>query len=254
LVSAPVWAQDPQGAQDPKGAQDPTDARGPGKQAPAKEPDEEEDETEKIDPNRPYAVFQAGGAILALPAAELCPVSEDACEPAETALGFRLDSLARIQNFGFGAGITWAFGLRSTEVAGDPGLERELSRSYFLVVGQFRYYFAPVGEWEWWVGAAGGIVVIADSWTTLADREPYADTDFVGPKSLTLRTEGGAVGVGIGGHWRFYERLFLGTHLRYDNWILPSERERTPLGDLASFAGRIDVIDAGVALGYILPL
>src|SRR5262245_2378550 len=102
------------------------------KQTEPKDEDADGSETE-IDPNRPYAVFQVGGAVLAMPAAELCPVSEDSCEPAETALGFKLQSLARIQNFGFGAGITWGFGLRSTEVAGDPSLERELTRSYFLV-------------------------------------------------------------------------------------------------------------------------
>jgi hypothetical protein len=213
------------------------------------------DEDEEGDENRrPYALFQAGGAFVAIPFAELCNVSEDDCQPGETSLGITLHSLARLGDFGFGAGITYTFGLRPTNVAGDPGLERKHSRSYFQVEGEFRYYPPRLGELEWWVGATVGGVVINDSWTTPADREPYADTAFVGPRSLTLSTEGLAAGIAIGGQWRFYDQFILGTRLRYGNWLLPPERERTPLGDLASFAGRIDILEGGVVLGYMLPI
>jgi hypothetical protein len=231
----------------PAGAQEKTKPQEPKKTA-------DQEEESEFDTTRPHAIFQGGGAILAMPAAQLCPMSEDSCVTGETALGLKLHSLARIDDFGFGAGITWALGLRPTPVAGDPSLERELTRMYFLVEGEFRYYFATHGDWEWWAGAVAGIVVIADTFSTLADREPYADTAFVGPRALTLSTEGGSVGVGVGGQWRFYDRFILGTHIRYSNWIVPFERERSPLGDYASFAGRIDVLDAGIILGYLLPI
>ncbi len=205
----------------------------------------------------PHAAFQLGVGMLALPAAEACPVSGPngpECEPAETALGFALQSLARVDNFGFGGGITWAFGLRPTTGAGHDSLERQHSRSYFLVEGHFRYYLPRLAIWDSWVGASMGFVIVNDSWTTLADRDPYADTDFVGPRAVSLRTEGFAAALGAGVDWRFAKRWKFGTHVRYSNWLLPTEREATPLGDLASLAGRVDSLDVGLVVGYLLPI
>ena len=62
--------------------------------------------------------------------------------------------------------------------------------------GLFRYYLAGSGAWQWWVGTTFGGVVVNDSWSTSADRDPYADTAFVGPRAITLATEGLAVGFG----------------------------------------------------------
>jgi hypothetical protein len=67
-----------------------------------------------------------------------------------------------------------------------------------------------------------------------------------------MATEGLSVGAGVGGQWRFTEQWFVGTHVRYCNWILPDDRERTPAGDSASLAGRIDVIELGLAGGALL--
>ncbi len=205
----------------------------------------------------PHAAFQLGVGMLALPAAEACPVSGPTgpeCEPAETALGFALQSMARVEEFGFGAGITWAFGLRPTTGAGHESLERQHSRSYFLVEGHFRYYLPRLAIWDSWVGASTGGVIVNDSWTTVADREPYADTDFVGPRAVTLHTEGFVLALGVGVDWRFAKRWKFGTHLRYSNWLLPTERETSPLRDLASLAGRVDSLDFGLVVGYLLPI
>jgi hypothetical protein len=168
---------------------------------------------------------------------------------------FSLDSLARLSTFGFGAGVEWGLGLRPTKVAGDPELERKHTRTYFLVEGQFRYYLPPFINWDWWIGTSVGLVVINDSWTTLADREPYSDVDFVGPKATSLRTEGLSTALGIGGLWNFYDRFVFGAQFRYANWLLPRDREKAPLeGDQASFAGRLDVLQVGVLVGYAIPL
>src|SRR5688572_29675170 len=51
----------------------------------AAEPPPEEDKDDRF--LRPHTIFQAGLSLLALPAAELCPVSDAACEPAETSIG-----------------------------------------------------------------------------------------------------------------------------------------------------------------------
>ncbi len=206
------------------------------------------------DPDAPHTLFLGSVAMLGMPAAELCPQANH-CTPADAAIGFGLAAIGRWDNFGVGGGFTWAFGLLPTEVAlADSQLLRQHARTYLVIEGQFRYYLPRASAWEWWVGANLGGVVVNDSFTTLADRQPYADTDLIGPKAVTLRSEGAAVSLGIGGHWRFTDQFIFGTRLRYANWLLPVERNSTPLGDLASLAGRIDVIDIGVVVGARLPM
>ncbi len=215
-----------------------------------------DDEGSAITDTDPHTMFLGGVGLLALPFAEVCPFTEAPCEPGETSLGFSLYTLGRIGDWAFGASITYAFGLRPTEAAGfeEPGLERQHTRRYFLVEGHFRRYLPALGRWNWWVGPTVGAVIINDSWSTLADREPYADTAFVGPRAVTLATEGFAFGAAVGGHIRFLDYWLFGTHFRYANWLLPGEREQTPVGDLASHAGRLDLFDLGVVTGFHLPI
>lgn len=203
-----------------------------------------------------HTLFQAGIGLLALPAAKVCPTLSR-CEPGETSFALTLRSLGRYRNFAFGAGINWGFGLRPSDdirADVDPTLERRHSRSYFVFDGEFRYYLPSTGAWDWWTGATAGLVVVNDSWTTLSDREPYADTAFVGPRAMTLATEGLSVSVGVGGHWRFAEHWIFGTRVRYGNWFLPDTRETTPMGDSSSLAGRVDVFDFGLVVGFRLSL
>jgi hypothetical protein len=205
----------------------------------------------------PHAIVEAGLGLLALPAAEVCPVSPQECEPGETSIALSLFNMGRIGDFGFGAGIFWAFGLRPTGGSqGDIGtIGREHSRSYFLVEGAFRYYLPRfTGNWDWWAMATIGGVVVNDSWTTEADRNPYADTAFVGPRATTLSTEGFSAGLGVGGQWRISQHWTFGTRFRYANWLLPGDREVLPTGDQASLAGRIDIFDFGVTGAFLLPL
>lgn len=203
-----------------------------------------------------HTIFQVGLGLVSLPGAEICPSTPDNCEPGDTSIALRLHNLFRFDAFGLGAGIVWAFGLRSSAAAGDETglLGREHSRGYFLFEGQFRYYLPRAGTWEWWVGTNIGAVVISDSWSVLADREPYADTAFIGPRAMTLATEGLVLGLGAGMQWRFAGDWIFAPHFHYANWILPQDRETTPLGDSASLAGRIDVFDFGLAVAYRVPL
>ena len=217
---------------------------------------EEVPELTPLDDGRLRTMFLAGVGMLALPAAEVCPSTQAECEPGEAGLSLSLSALGYIFDIAAGARVAYVAGLRPTTAAGDESgeLGREHVRTYFLVEGEFRYYLPPIGDWGVWIGATSGLVVINDSWTTLADREPASDTDFVGPKAMSLSSEGLTLGVGAGGHWRLAENWLFGTQFRYANWILPTERARTPVGDLASFAGRVDVIDLGVYGGFVLPL
>jgi hypothetical protein len=199
--------------------------------------------------DRPYMMAELGVALLTLPAAEVC-TTVDSCEDGETSLGFGIQNIYRYHRVGFGAGIRWATTLRSDAAKGAVELERDHSRRYFFVEGQFRYYAIRGPSLEWWVGSTLGGVVVNDSWSVKADREPYADTAFVGPRASTIRTEGFAAGLGLGGEWAFASNWSLGAQLRYSLWILPFEREESPTGDSASLSGRVDMIDLGIVIAY----
>lgn len=205
-------------------------------------------------PVRVSSMLVGHAGIGAVPFAESCPFAGAACEPGEVILDFGMDALGRIDDFAFGAGFSFGLGLKGTEAVGLESLERRHERSYLTLQGQFRYYLPPWGDFEWWVAVVGGFVVINDTWSTLADREPVSDVALIGPTALSISTEGATAGLGLGGQWVFWEWLLIGTQIRYSNWLLPTERELSPLGDAASLAGRVDVIDAHILLGFDIPL
>lgn len=202
--------------------------------------------------DRGSTLFAGSAGVVALPFAEACPFTGAACEPGEVAIGAGLHVYGRIYDFAVGAGFTYAAGLKTTEAAGVAALERKHNRSYLVLDGVFRYYPPALGAFDWWVGAAIGAVVINDTWTTLADREPYSDVDLIGSQAMSLATEGFAAGLEVGGSWKFHDIWWVGTSIRYSNWLLPGERDATPLGDLASLAGRVDVVETGLQLGFEL--
>ncbi|MEM9693526.1 MAG: hypothetical protein AAGA56_13335 [Myxococcota bacterium] len=202
----------------------------------------------------PTSLLVAHAGMLGLPIAESCPFEGAPCEPGELAIDLGVGALGRIGDFAFGGGVSVGFGLRTTEAAGEPVFERQQRRSYFTFEGLFRYYLPPVRTFEWWVGASAGVVVVDDRWTALADRQPIVDADLVGPDALSISTEGGLVGLALGGTWMFSEIFFIGTELKYSNWVLPRRRQVSPLGDLASLAGRIDVVALHIVTGFELPI
>jgi hypothetical protein len=203
---------------------------------------------------RPFTMVELGLGFLTLPAAKICPRSLDDCERGETSLAAGIENLYRFHSIAFGAGILWATTLRSDTAAGAADLERDHSRRYFLVEAQFRYYGLETGPWEWWLGGTVGGVVVNDSWTVKADREPYEEAAYVGPRAMTIGTEGLATGIAIGGEWSFAANFSFGTMLRYSMWFLPEEPEVSPTGDFASLSGRVDMIDFGLVLAYRIAL
>ncbi|HSN96955.1 MAG TPA: hypothetical protein VLS89_01615, partial [Candidatus Nanopelagicales bacterium] len=203
---------------------------------------------------RPFTQFTLGAGMLTLPAADVCPVSLESCQQGETSLSVGVHNLYRYGPFGVGAGILWGVDLSADRAPGAPELEREHARSYFLVEAQFRYYGLRFEDWELWGGVTVGGVVVNDSWSVLADREPYADTAFVGPRAATLGTEGLAAGLGIGAEWTFADNWSFGSQIRYSSWFLPEQPERLPTGDLASLKGRVDMFDFGLAIAYRIAL
>lgn len=199
--------------------------------------------------DRPYMMAELGVGILTLPAAEVC-TTVDLCENGETSLGFGIQNIYRFHRVGFGAGIRWATTLRSDAAKGADSLERDHSRRYFFVEGQFRYYAIRGTSLDWWIGGTLGGVVVNDSWSVKEDREPYTDTAFVGPRAATIGTEGLATGLGLGGEWAFASNWSFGAQLRYSIWVLPFQREESPTGDSASLQGRVDMIDLNLVIAY----
>jgi hypothetical protein len=212
--------------------------------------------------NRPFMMAELGAGLLTLPAADVCTRDVDDCDQGESSIGIGIQNLYRFDRFGVGAGILFATTLRGDKARGDKDLdgdgeldlERDHSRRYFLVEGQFRYYALRRGTWEFWLGGTFGPVIVNDSWSVKADREPYSDAATVGPRASTVGTEGLAAGIAIGAEWTFAENWSFGSMLRYSSWFLPSEPEKSPTGDIASLSGRVDMFIFGLAIAYRLAI
>ncbi len=205
---------------------------------------------------RPHTLAEVNTGFFLLPGALVCPVSLDpaTCQRGEFSWAIGLQNLYQFGPFAFGAGIDWATTLRSDAAHGDPSLQREHTRRYFLVEGLFRYYFATIKSWSFWAGGTVGLVVVNDSWSENADRNPPTDTEFVGPRADTIGTVGFTLGGAAAAEWAFLPNWSFGPSLRYANWFLPETRQVSPTLDVASLAGRLDMIDVSVRITYHLPL
>jgi len=199
---------------------------------------------------RPYTVVEVGVGIFALPAAEICPTSLDQCSTGEISLGLGIRNLYQFGPFAVGAGITWGTTLRNDDARGSEDLQREHARRYFQVDGLFRYSFFETPEADAWVGGTLGLVSVLDSWTVEADRDPVLKVKLVGPEALTISTEGFSTSIATGGSWFFTDNLSVGGIFQYGNWILPFDPHTTPLGDVASLSGRLDVFQLTLSLAY----
>jgi hypothetical protein len=204
--------------------------------------------------DRPHTIADANSGFLLLPGALVCPESLSTCKRGEFSFAVGLQNLYRFGPFGIGAGIQWATTLRSDAAGGDPSLQREHSRSYFLVEAQFRYYFLRSKAWEFWAGGTGGLVVVDDSWTTIANRDPTSQVELLGNYAETLGTEGLTLGAGASAEWTFLPNWSFGPSLLYSSWFLPTTRKISPTLDVASLAGRLDVIDVGIRIAYHIAL
>ncbi len=77
-----------------------------------------------------------------------------------------------------------------------------------------------------------------------------ADRALVGPQGVTVRTEGGAVGIALGGAFALAPNWSLGGMLRYGQWFLPETPAEDPLGSKASLTGRNTYFTVGVGITY----
>jgi hypothetical protein len=201
--------------------------------------------------NRPTGMAEAGFGWLTLPGADVC--SQAGCKAGDTS--FELDAWQLYRQnlrLAFGAGLLLGLIPTTDAPRRDPeGIERDHSRRYLTLEGMLRYY-PYVGERiELWLGVTGGLVVLSDRFVVVDDAD---DKPLIGPPGVTIRTEGGTLGLAIGGAYELSQHWSVGASLRAGYWFLPSTPATDPLQDKASVAGRNFVSSLGFNVAYRIPL
>ncbi|MCC6903320.1 MAG: hypothetical protein IT377_30385 [Polyangiaceae bacterium] len=207
-----------------------------------------------VDHDRLTGMAEFGLGWLILPGAEVCVEPSIAgCSKGDSSLGLEAWQLFRAtRSFAAGAGLL--LGLTPTTDApreDPPGVSRDHARRYFTVEGTARYYALTLPTFEGWVGVSGGLVVVSDRFESTAGQ---SDKALVGPRGVTIRTEGYTVGVAVGAAYLFAPSWSVGGALRYGSWFLPEEPARSPFGDEASLRGQVNLISFGLDIAYRLPL
>jgi len=197
---------------------------------------------------------EVGLGWLVLPGAEVCVEPSIAgCSRGDSSLGLEAWQLFRAtREFAAGAGLL--LGLTPTTDApreDPPGVTRDHTRRYFTVEAAGRYYAITSPTFEGWAGIGGGLVVVSDRFESTQGR---TDKALVGPRGVTIRTEGFTVGVAAGVAYLFSPSWSVGGALRYGSWFLPKEPAKSPFGDEASLRNQVNLVSFGVNLAYRIPL
>lgn len=197
--------------------------------------------------DRPTGIAEFGFGWLTLPGAAICVQPFARCSEGDTS--FLVDAWLLYRShkrLAFGAGIM--LGLIPTNNPPQPeGREREHSRQYFTVEGTLRYYPYVGQNWEWWVGVTGGLVVVSDRYVVEAQ---VPDRALLGPRGVTIRTEGGSLGLAGGPVIALTQNWTLGVVLRYGHWFVPKEPAVDPFGSSASLTGANTVVSIGLNIAF----
>jgi hypothetical protein len=163
------------------------------------------------------------------------------------------------RDWAFGAGTTFA--PRPTSDNNYGGADRTHSRSYLSLGGEARYFPLRSRWFEGWLGATGGVVVVADRFTA---NDAPAVAPILGTSTVTVSTEGFAVGVEAGADYLVTDQWVIGLNLRANEWILPSQPNRSfllfstascdSIGDCPTLAGSYREFEVGVTIGYRIAL
>lgn len=203
---------------------------------------------------RATGMAELGLGWLVLPGAKVCSArTQNSCKRGDSSPMIEVWPLVRpTPRFAVGAGVS--LGLIPTTDAprqDPPGVQRDHSRGYLTVEGIGRYY-AIVGErLEAWAGLTLGFVAVSD---TFQSKNGLTDKALVGPRGVTIRTEGYTVGVAIGGAYSLSSHWSVGSTLRYGAWFLPRKPATDPLGDEASLVGRNSMFSLSLNVAYRIPL
>jgi hypothetical protein len=220
--------------------------------------------TSPFDRSHTVAALEAG--IIVLPDAPISPYNRGGRVPALGTVG---SGDATVQTgvhllyrpnreWSVGAGAFFAPNPTSDpNYGGASGLPRTHSRSYLFLGGEARYFPIRWGALEPWFGVTAGAVIIGDRFTTNVGP---AVPSLLGTTTVTVSTEGFAVGLQAGAEYAITEYLTLGLALRADQWFLPAQKPFSQesscdtLGDCPTLTGRVTAFEAGLTLGYRIPL
>ena len=217
---------------------------------------------------RKHTIAELELGFIALPNAPISPSQQGGSLPFGTTIGHGDATASLGLHFLYRGGADWAVGAgalfcpnptSSTTVAN--GITRTHSRDYLWMGAEGRYIPLHYKTVEAWVGLAVGGVVVADRFTTDTGAQvpPLQVPSDLGTSQVTVRSEGFALGLQVGGEWEPAENLVVGLALRFDNWILPSQvapnsPQCTPIGDCPTLSGPVTEIEFGLRLGYRIPL
>jgi hypothetical protein len=216
--------------------------------------------------DRPHTVAELEGGIITLPSAPISQANRGGATPLGTVgngdatveTGVHLLYRAN-REWAIGAGALFAPRPTSDPNYGgaQPGLSRTHARSYLFLGGEARYFPLRSRWFEGWFGLTAGALIIGDRFTTNAGSLP---APILGTQTLTVSTEGFAVGVEVGADYLITDQWVVGLALRADRWILPSQKPFSQesscdsVGDCPTLTGGVAAFELGVTVGYRIAL
>jgi hypothetical protein len=211
------------------------------------------DEGLQFDQARFHGKVEAGLGLLGLPTAKVCTNRALGCIRGDSSPMLEMWQLFRPNPiFAVGAGVTLGlFPIADAPQQGATGISRDHRRGYFTVETIARWYWLHGSVWESWVGATGGLVVVSDTFATNND---VTDRAILGPRGVTIRSEGLALGLAAGVSESLSDSWTVGAGLRLGIWSLPTAPARDALGDEASLVGPVATVIVGVNVGYRIQL
>lgn len=257
FLAAPAMADPADGGRPSPGSAPSDPTRTPGVRAASTLPAEPEALARVID--RPHTIAELEAGVIALPNAPISPgqrggdVLIGRIGRGDATIQVGIHVLYRpTRSWVLGAGGLFAPSPTSdTQYGGLASLPRTHARSYFFLGGEARYVPIHYKYFEAWAGVSTGAVIIADRFTTEAgDVVP----PILGVPDVTVRTEGFALGLQMGGSYYITENWIAGANLRGYHWMLPDNRQCSSIGDCATLSGSVQVFELGLTMGYRLPL
>ena len=213
--------------------------------------------------DRSHTVAEAEAGIIALPRAPISASNRGGSTPigavgnGDATIEIGAHILYRPDRaWALGAGVMFAPRPTSDpNYGGAGGLIRTHSRSYLFLGGEFRF-FPFRSRWiEFWVGATGGTIVVADRFTT--NSAPTVPS-LLGTNQITVNTGGLSVGAQTGLDYLITDSLKAGLAVRGDLWFLPNEDRQVSscdaIGDCPTLHGAVAAFELGVSVGYRIPL
>jgi hypothetical protein len=94
------------------------------------------------------------------------------------------------------------------------------------------------------------LVVLSDRFKV----DDPSDRALLGPNGVSIRTEGGSIGVAGGPVIALSQYWSIGGALRYGQWFLPATPTMDPLGSQASLKGRVTILSLGLNLAFRMAL